>query len=67
MKKKGLILLSGLLLSALLVVFLCIKLLHGAFTIASGAINAVLGIVVIAALLLIVLFMFLYAAKQHKK
>ena len=44
---------------------LVIKLLSGAVTIVTGAFNAVLGIGVLLALVLIVLWMFSYA-KKHK-
>ena len=44
---------------------LVIKLLSGAVTIVTGAFNAVLGVSVLLALVLIVLWMFSYA-KKHK-
>lgn len=47
-------------------VILAVKLLRGAVTIVSGAFNAILGIAVILALLLIILWMFRYARKHRK-
>ena len=57
----AILLLAVLVLAAVLV----IKLLSGAVTIVTGAFNAVLGIGVLLALVLIVLWMFSYA-KKHK-
>ena len=57
----AILLLAVLALAAVLV----IKLLSGAVTIVTGAFNAVLGIGVLIALVLIVLWMFSYA-KKHK-
>ena len=57
----AILLLAVLALAAVLV----IKLLSGAVTIVTGAFNAVLGIGVLLALVLIVLWMFSYA-KKHK-
>lgn len=47
------------------VLVLAAKLISGAISIASGAFNAVLGIIVIFALVVIVVWMFLYAAKKR--
>ena len=44
---------------------LAAKLISGAISIVSGAFNAVLGIIVIFALVVIVVWMFLYAAKKR--
>lgn len=57
----AILLLAVLVLAAVLVM----KLLSGAVTIVTGAFNAVLGIGVLLALVLIVLWMFSYA-KKHK-
>lgn len=57
----AILLVAVLVLSAVLVM----KLLSGAVTIVTGAFNAVLGIGVLLALVLIVLWMFYYA-KKHK-
>ena len=57
----AILLLAVLALAAVLVM----KLLSGAVTIVTGAFNAVLGIGVLLALVLIVLWMFSYA-KKHK-
>ena len=47
------------------VLVLAAKLISGAISIVSGAFNAVLGIIVIFALVVIVVWMFLYAAKKR--
>lgn len=47
------------------VLVLAEKLISGAISIVSGAFNAVLGIIVIFALVVIVVWMFLYAAKKR--
>ncbi len=49
---------------AVLLCYLVIRILSGVFSLASGALNMFLGIIVIAALLLIVAWMFYYA-KHH--
>lgn len=64
LKKNG-----GLILAALLLiggVILAIRLISGAFALVHGALNTVLGIVVILALLAIVAWMFAYARKHRK-
>ena len=43
---------------------LLVKIVSGAFGLLSGAVNAVLGIVVVAALVMIVLWMFSYARRR---
>lgn len=48
------------------VLVLAAKLISGAISIVSGAFNAVLGIIVIFALVVIVVWMFLYAAKKDR-
>ncbi len=45
-------------------VVLLVKVVSGAFTLLSGAVNAVLGIVIVLALVLIVLWMFSYARRH---
>lgn len=57
------VLLFGLL--AILAVVLVAKLIAGAASIITGAFNAILGLVVIIALVIIVVWMFSYA-KKHK-
>ena len=47
------------------VLVLAAKLISSAISIVSGAFNAVLGIIVIFALVVIVVWMFLYAAKKR--
>ena len=49
---------------AIALVVLLVKIVSGAFGLLSGAVNAVLGIVVVAALVLIVLWMFGYAKRR---
>jgi len=60
---------GGLVLAAVLLiggVILAVKLISGAFALVHGALNTILGIVVILALLAIVAWMFSYA-KKHRK
>ena len=60
---------GGLILAALLLiggVYLAVKLISGAFALVHGALNTILGIVLILALLAIVAWMFSYA-KKHRK
>ena len=47
------------------IIFLTVKLITGAFQLASGALNTVLGIIIIIVLLLIVIWMFYYAKKKR--
>ena len=49
---------------AIALVVLLVKIVSGAFGLLSGAINAVLGIAVVAALVLIVVWMFAYARRH---
>ncbi|MBO5497752.1 MAG: hypothetical protein J5967_10155 [Oscillospiraceae bacterium] len=49
---------------AIALVVLLVKIVSGAFGLLSGAVNAVLGIAVVAALVIIVVWMFAYA-KRH--
>ena len=61
--------LGGLILAAILLiggVILAVRLISGAFALVHGALNTVLGIVVILALLVIVAWMFAYARKHRK-
>ena len=61
--------LGGLILAAILLiggVILAVKLISGAFALVHGALNTILGIVVILALLGIVAWMFSYAKKNRK-
>ena len=61
--------LGGLILAAILLiggVILAVRLISGAFALVHGALNTVLGIVVILALLAIVVWMFAYARKHRK-
>ena len=58
---------GGLILAALLLiggVILAVKLISGAFALVHGALNTILGIVVILALLAIVAWMFAYARRR---
>lgn len=48
------------------VLVLALKLISGAFSLVHGALDTMLGIVLIVALLLLVAWMFLYAAKKRK-
>ena len=61
--------LGGLILAAILLiggVILAVRLISGAFALVHGALNTVLGIVVILAQLAIVAWMFAYARKHRK-
>ena len=62
MKTKFLLAIGAIL--AFLLCYLVIRILSGVFSLASGALNMFLGIIIIAALLLIVAWMFYYA-KHH--
>ena len=59
MKTKFLLAIGAIL--AVLLCYLVIRILSGVFSLASGALNMFLGIIIIAALLLIVAWMFYYA------
>ena len=48
-------------------VVLAVKLISGVFAVASGALNTVLGVAVILALVVIVIWMFSYAKKKSGK
>lgn len=48
---------------AIALVVLLVKIVSGAFGLLSGAVNAVLGIAVVAALVVIVIWMFAYAKR----
>ena len=65
--KKGKNIIVILVAAALLIgdIILAAKLISGAVRLVSGAFNAVLGIIVIFALVVIVVWMFLYAAKKR--
>ncbi|MBR5343460.1 MAG: hypothetical protein IK149_06150 [Oscillospiraceae bacterium] len=66
MKKGSLI---GMIVGAVIVIavlVLAVKLLSGAFALLHGAMDTVLGIVLIAALVAIVIWMFRYASKKRK-
>ena len=49
---------------ALALVVLLIRVVSGAFSLLSGAVNAVLGVAVVLALVIIVIWMFRYASKH---
>lgn len=49
---------------AIALIVLLVRVVSGAFSLLSGAVNAMLGVVLIAALLLIVVWMFRYAKKH---
>ena len=49
---------------AIALVVLLVKIVSGAFGLLSGAVNAVLGIAVVAALVVIVVWMFAYARRR---
>lgn len=62
MKKLTAAIITGVLLLAIVVIIA--KLIGGAVSLVSGLLNAILGIVVIAALIAIVFWMFSYAKKN---
>ena len=63
MNKKSLyVILAAAVVIGLLV--LLVKIVSGAFGLLSGAVNAVLGIAVVAALVVIVIWMFAYAKRR---
>ncbi len=49
---------------ALALVVLLIRVVSGAFSLLSGAVNAVLGVAVVLALVIIVIWMFRYAGRK---
>ena len=49
---------------AIALVVLLVRIVSGAFGLLSGAVNAVLGIAVVAALVVIVIWMFAYAKRR---
>ncbi len=49
---------------ALALVVLLIRVVSGAFSLLSGAVNAVLGVAVVLALVIIVIWMFRYASRK---
>ena len=49
---------------AIALVVMLVKIVSGAFGLLSGAVNAVLGIAVVAALVVIVIWMFAYAKRR---
>ncbi|MBQ7692025.1 MAG: hypothetical protein IJT29_00290 [Oscillospiraceae bacterium] len=49
---------------ALALVVLLIRVVSGAFSLLSGAVNAVLGVAVVLALVVIVIWMFRYASRK---
>ena len=62
MKKLSVVIVAAVL--VLIVVVLAVKLIGGAVSLVSGAFNAILGLAVIVALILIVAWMFAYARKN---
>ena len=52
---------------AIALIGLALKVVSGLFSLMGGLINAVLGLAVIIALVVIVVWMFRYAAKNNKK
>ena len=66
MKKKSIGLLVGLVLAAGIVIFLIYKLVAGLLGLVTGAIDVVIGLVVILALAALVIWMFAYARKKRK-
>ena len=64
MKNKSTITAVTVILVIAAVIFLVLKLITGAFRLASGAMNTILGIIIILVLLLIVIWMFIYAKKN---
>ena len=64
MNNKKLIYAALAALVAIALIVLLIKVVSGAFTLLSGAVNTVIGVMVILALVVIVIWMFRYASKH---
>ena len=67
MNKKRLILLLVLIMLILVGGILAIRLISGAFKLLGGVVDAVVGVVLILALVALVAWMFAYAKKKRKK
>ncbi len=67
MKNKGLIPTLCILLLVAAVIVVVIRLASGVFSLLHGALDAVVGIVLIAALVVLVIWMFAYASKKKRK
>ena len=52
---------------AIALIVLLIKIVSGAFTLLNGTFNTIIGLIVIIALVVIVIWMFSYAKKHRKK
>lgn len=66
MSKKNIGLIVGLVLAAGVVIFLIYKLVAGLLGLVAGAIDVVIGLVVILALAALVIWMFAYARRKRK-
>ena len=66
MSKKNTGLIVGLVLAAVVVIFLIYKLVAGLLGLVAGAIDVVIGLVVILALAALVIWMFAYARRKRK-
>lgn len=66
MNKKNIGLIVGLVLAAGVVIFLIYKLVAGLLGLVAGAIDVVIGLVVILALAALVIWMFAYARRKRK-
>jgi len=66
MSKKNIGLIVGLVLAAGVVIFLIYKLVAGLLGLVAGAIDVVIGLVVILALAALVIWMFTYARRKRK-
>ena len=66
MNKKNIGLIVGLVLAAGIVIFLIYKLVAGLLGLVAGAIDVVIGLVVILALAALVIWMFAYARRKRK-
>ena len=64
MKKNAL--LGGILVAVILVIVLAIRIVSGAAALAGGLFQTLLGIVIVLALVVIVVWMFSYAKKSRK-
>ena len=66
MKKGSWIAVALVALVLVAVVVLAVKLISGVFALASGALDTILGLALIAGLVVLVIWMFTYAAKKRK-
>lgn len=66
MKKSGIVLSVIAAFLAIVALVIIIKLIKGAFALAGGVLNTILGIVIVVAIVVIAIWMLRYASKTNK-